>query len=100
MFVSPFWGKLGTMQKINYTAKVLIEAVSIQKIIKFISKGVRMTAEQDANYLLFGNGLLPANQIKAKEIPNDRFSTEFSYGLDLWREVCGERMRKIGKEKD
>ena len=59
-----------------------------------------MTAEQDANYLLFGNGLLPANQIKAKEIPNDRFSTEFSYGLDLWREVCGERMRKIGKEKD
>ena len=98
---SEFWSKLRVIQKINYTAQRLLEALSTVKLLRFLQKAVRSEAEGQPNAFLFGDGLLPKGGYTDREpVSNADFNRLFESGLLAWSEVCGQKSRRIGREKD
>lgn len=54
-----FWKKLAIIQKINYTAQKLVDALSTNKLLGALKRAIRMDIEQNANIMIFSRGLLP-----------------------------------------
>lgn len=47
--VSDFWKKLSVIQKINYTAKQLLDNLSTHKLLNSLKQAIRLDTDQNTN---------------------------------------------------